>query len=191
MGRREGVCRGQGDGGFAGYSSPIVHPGLAASAVFAGPTPRRVTVEQFYDAMSCVTGVWQNDPKFSPRAREASASTESVRAWRVPADTLMRAMGRPNREQVTLARKVSFTRLQAIELTNGETLSAYVTRGAERLLESGPVAAEDLFMRALGRSPVPPEIAALGVYGAEIADREDVEDLLWTLFMHPEFQLIF
>ena len=159
--------------------------------VFAGPTPRRLTVEQFYDAMSCVTGVWQNDPKFSPRSREASASTESVRAWRVPADTLMRAMGRPNREQVTLAREVSFTRLQAIELTNGETLSAYVTRGAERLLESGQVAAEDLFMRALGRPPVPAEIAALGVYGAEIADREDVEDLLWTLFMHPEFQLKF
>ena len=159
--------------------------------VFAGPAPRRLSVEQFYDAMSCVTGLWQKDPKYSPRPHTGSASTASARAWRVPADTLMRALGRPNREQVTLVREASFTRLQAIELTNGETLSAYMTRGAERLLDSGPVAAEDLFIRALGRPPVPAEIAALGVYGAKIHDREDLEDLLWTLFMHPEFQLIF
>ncbi len=169
----------------------VMRAPLEDDYVFAGPAPRRLTAEQLYDAMACVTGVWQKEPKHSPRPHAGSASTASTRAWRVPADTLMRALGRPNREQVTLAREASFTRLQAIELTNGETLSVYVRRGAERLLESGPVSAEDLFIRALGRAPVPEESAALSVYGPKLENREDMEDVLWTLFMHPEFQLIF
>ena len=48
----------------------------------------------------------------------------------------------------------------------------------------------DLFASAFGREPSDRELAsALEVVGAPLTAR-GVEDLLWMLVMHPEFQLI-
>ena len=118
---------------------------------FTGPVPRRLRVEQFYDAMGCVTGVWQEKSEFDPKAKPGSLSDETTRAWRVAADPMMRALGRPNREQVTLARETDYTRLQALELTNGGTLATYLSKGAQQLLSKGSVDTANLFTHALGR----------------------------------------
>ena len=159
--------------------------------VFAGSLPRRLTTEQLYDAMSNVTGVWQVEPKFTPRRHSESRSEETVRAWRVPADPFMRSLGRPNREQITLTREVDFSSLQALELTNGGTLAAYLKHSSEMLLESGPVRPETLFKHALGRSPSSAEQVILNEYGAQVSVPTDLEDILWILFTHPEFQILF
>src|SRR5690606_26192827 len=113
---------------------------------------RRMSAEQFYDALSTLTGVWQPNPKFilpqdrtpeelarQEALRKAAAGGKSeqitgdalalenrrtpVRAWRVPADPLTRAFGRTNREQVTTRRESHATTLQMLELSNGSTLA--------------------------------------------------------------------
>ncbi len=57
-----------------------------------------------------------------------------VRAALVAADPLLVALARPNREQVVTTRPTTATTLQALELTNGETLADVLKRGAENLL---------------------------------------------------------
>ncbi|MBX3731399.1 MAG: DUF1549 domain-containing protein [Verrucomicrobiae bacterium] len=117
-----------------------------------------------------------------------------VRASLTAADPLMLALGRPNREQVTTVRQSAPTTIQALELTNGETLSTLLHRGAERLLAGGTDGrqlTERLFVRALSRPPNAQELdLSLGLVG-EPPRREGVEDLLWSLAMLPEFQFIF
>jgi hypothetical protein len=160
--------------------------------VFRGPRVRRMTAEQFYDAMSRVTGAWQDDPKFEPPPDSDSRSAGTVRAWRVNADPLMVALGRPNREQVTMRRPTEYSRLQALELTNGATLAAYMTEAADEAQNAIDDARLDtLFLRALQRKPNDAERAAFAGSGLRLDTREDVEDVLWALFMHPEFQLIY
>jgi len=160
--------------------------------VFGGPRVRRMTAEQFYDAMSMVTSAWQKDPKFEPPPDDGSRSEGTVRAWRANADPLMVALGRPNREQVTMRRLSEYSRLQALELTNGATLATY--------METAATQAEDtvtqdrlntLFLRAIQRGPNDAERKAFEASGLRLETKEDLEDVLWTLFMHPEFQLIY
>ncbi|MBN4046868.1 PSD1 domain-containing protein [bacterium AH-315-P07] len=161
------------------------------SFIFTGPIPRRLTVEQLYDAMGCVTGVWQAKAEMNPKDDPDSISQGTTRAWRATADPMMRALGRPNREQVMLARETDYTRLHALELTNGATLAAYLTRSSEALLTQGAAKTETLFVRALGRPLNPREQALVETYGSTLTTPEDVQDVLWLLFNHPEFQLVF
>lgn len=158
---------------------------------FAGPVPRRLTVEQLYDAMGCVTNVWQAKAESEPKTEEDSLSEGTVRAWRSIADPMMLALGRPNREQIMLARETEYTRLHAMELTNGKTLATYLTNGATALLKQGDVSPMDVFEHALGRPATMREATLLESYGDELIKTEDVEDILWLLFNHPEFQIIF
>ncbi|MEZ6016111.1 MAG: DUF1549 domain-containing protein [Planctomycetota bacterium] len=108
-----------------------------AGFVFQGPSVRRMTAEQFYDALGSVTGAWQAEPRFElppPRDTAAAARAEGVvRAWRVPFDPLSKALGRTAREQVTTRRETAGTTMQALELANGATLDGHLRRGAEAL----------------------------------------------------------
>lgn len=121
-----------------------------------------------------------------------------ARAALAASDALTRALGRPNREQVVTWRSPVATTLQAIEMTNGQTLSAALTGGAEAWMNGQiePTAAsQDLvgrvYLRALGRAPTAAErAAALSVVGTP-ATKAGVEDLLWALIMLPEFQLVY
>jgi mono/diheme cytochrome c family protein len=119
----------------------------------------------------------------------------SVRASLVSADPLMVALGRPNREQVTTTRQMTATTLQGLEMTNGETLNKVMKRGAEKLLADGKRSAgelvENMFLTSLGRKPTNEESKlALELIGSP-AKQEGVEDLLWSVAMLPEFQLIY
>jgi hypothetical protein len=114
------------------------------------------------------------------------------RASMALADPLMRAMGRPNREQVVTQRNPAATTLQALELTNGGTLTAALQAGAARsVAESGTDLIGRLYEAALGRQPTPKErTAAIQLVGSP-ARKEGIEDLLWALVMLPEYQLIY
>ena len=107
---------------------------------------------------------------------------------------LTTALGRPNREQVTTERPSVATTLQALALTNGEVLSKLIKDGAAVLADEGggqQHLAKRVFRAALGRPPNQAESAMLAelIRGDNAA--ESVEDVLWTVTMLPEFQLIY
>ncbi len=118
----------------------------------------------------------------------------NVRASLAPADPLALALGRPNREQVTTVRQSTATTIQALELTNGETLAKLLKLGAEQLVATnsdGRALAERVFRQALSRKPTRTELnLAADLVGAR-PKVDGVEDLLWSVAMLPEFQLTY
>lgn len=133
---------------------------------FNGPELRRLSAEQFYDALSSLTGLWQVNPKFllphesTPEEEErqkklaqaaaggqsekskrgdnaVAARRKTVRAWRIPSDSFTRALGRTNREQFTTFREEDFTTLQSLELTNGTVLNEFMGLCAEAVVVDG------------------------------------------------------
>ncbi|MEO7516491.1 MAG: DUF1549 domain-containing protein [Verrucomicrobiota bacterium] len=120
--------------------------------------------------------------------------TGTIRASLVAADPLMVALGRPNREQVVTTRPVEATTLQALEMTNGETLADILNRGAKNLA-AGKVAGRELvqqlFEQALGRKPSSMELKNSEELLGKPVKKEGVEDFLWAMTMLPEFQLIY
>ncbi|HLH52838.1 MAG TPA: PSD1 and planctomycete cytochrome C domain-containing protein [Verrucomicrobiae bacterium] len=159
----------------------------ARDFAFRGPGIRRLSAEEFRDALGELTGVWFNSPAFNCNASE-------VRCGLVAADTLAVALGRPNREQVVTSRSSTANTLQAVELTNGATLANLLGRAAFRFEEdprSNQQLVNLLFQRAFGRLPDSSENQlALGLL-AQSERRAGVEDLLWAMTMQPEFQLIY
>jgi mono/diheme cytochrome c family protein len=127
--------------------------------------------------------------------RLASAYPGTIRAALVAADPLMTALGRPNREQVVTVRSSVATTLQALEMTNGETLADILNRGADSLLNNPEMAKNSLiptlYQRALGRKPTAPELKLAQNIAGKPVQPAGVEDLLWSLTMLPEFQLIY
>jgi len=168
--------------------------------VFRGPLVKRLSAEQFIDAVSTVTGVWQPANGFKPPKKKTAAgaapdfSAVGIRSALAIADPLARALGRPNREQVVTSREQAATTLQVLELTNGTTLDKLLKQGAARRLKETPGPAEELieavYLRALLRRPEPKELeTARGLVGTPVSP-DGVQDLIWTLIMLPEFQLI-
>jgi Protein of unknown function (DUF1549)/Protein of unknown function (DUF1553)/Planctomycete cytochrome C len=94
---------------------------------FRGPLRRRLTAEQFSDAVSAITGEWKI---FDDRSGQPAPY---ARQWRFRSEPLTRAMGRPERFQVVTDRSSEATTLQALELVNGEQLRSQLRRGARRL----------------------------------------------------------
>jgi hypothetical protein len=118
-----------------------------------------------------------------------------VRASLAAADPLMLALNRPSREQVVTTRQAAATTLQALELTNGETLDKVLKRGAAKLLAAGPRSPaeliEQIFVKSLGRAPTGAERELANDLVGSPAKQEGMEDLLWSVAMLPEFQLIY
>jgi hypothetical protein len=129
----------------------------------------------------------------SKAIQDGKTDTEPpVRASLVANDFLMRSLGRPHRDQVVTSRPSSLTTLQAIDLANGEILSNTLTKGAQNLSRSKkrkdiPVW---LYRHALGRSPTEKEESTLLAITQNSPDHQGVEDLLWLVFMQPDFQII-
>lgn len=110
-----------------------------AAFVFRGPISRRLTAEQFLDAIGAITGEW----KLYDRQQGKPASYE--RQWRFRSDRLTRALGRPDRSQVNTTRTEESTTLQALELVNGEVFSTHLRRAAQRLIAPPPPAPANLY----------------------------------------------
>jgi hypothetical protein len=184
--------------------------------VFRGPVVKRMTAEQFTDAIAAVTGVRTKptdamlkvddrgqggqvkaaaDALGPARSKGATdAAFDTVRAALTPLDPLQAALGRPSREQVVTSRESNATLLQALELTNGATLDALLQKGAARWVQEAKGDAglliDQLYLTALGRKPTGPERAGAEALAGKPMSPEGVADLLWVLTMLPEFQLI-
>lgn len=108
-------------------------------------------------------------------------------------DFLMRSLGRPNRDQIVTSRPSELTTLEAIDLSNGQTLARTLRRGAETWAakSSGTESTcRELFQFALSRQPTLKELETIeGSFGMTLSV-ESVEDLLWAICMMPEFMMI-
>jgi hypothetical protein len=172
------------------YQLPAVDLGETEKQefVFRGPAIRRLSAEEFRDALGELTGVWFNKAAFS------AGATEEVRCGLVAADVLASSLGRPNREQVVTCRSTTANTLQAVELTNGATLATLLERAAFLFIDR-PGSSHDLvnllYKRAFGRLPTPTERELAMNLVSEPPRKEGVEDLLWAMTMQPEFQLIY
>ena len=117
-----------------------------------------------------------------------------VRASLLKADELMRALGRPNRDQIVTMRPSGLTTLEAIQLANGQRLADALSFGATKLQARFRDTPEQLFPWlcefALTRQASESELRlASSLLGDELTS-EAIEDLLWSFIMLPEFQLI-
>lgn len=163
--------------------------------VFLGPRPRRMTAEQFLDAVWQLTG----GPPVAADAEVERPAEAVVRAALMKATPLMAALGRPNRDQVVTSRPDDLSTLEAIQLANEQGLFDLLTEGATRLLADGPSGAGEsgaadlvarIFGVALSRPPTADETAlACELIGAPPSP-VGVADCLWAVMMLPEFQLI-
>ena len=103
------------------------------------------------------------------------------------------ALGRPNREQVTTVRQSTPTTIQALELTNGETLSRLLKQGAEHLMTTGtdgPTLVDRVFTQV--HCPVPPPAVQLSVeLVGRSPQREGHRGLSLERRHASEFQLTF
>jgi hypothetical protein len=164
--------------------------------VFHGPLPRRMTAEQFTDAVWQLTGTApaKADAEVTRSDDTPDAPQPMVRASLVKATPLMAALGRPNRDQVVTSRPSDLTTLEAIQLANDQVLADEFSRGSDRILaEHGPSAdgiTAWIFEAALSRRPTPDEAAAARDLLGASPTRESVADLLWAIVMLPEFQLV-
>ena len=107
--------------------------------LFRGPLPRRLSAEQFSDAVSAITGEWRT---LVPRGPGAA---RYVREWQAKSTPLTRAMGRPIRDQVITERVNNPTTLEALEVVNGSTMATALWRGARRMMGVLPEAPKPVF----------------------------------------------
>jgi len=121
------------------------------------------------------------------------AIPEYVRASLVTSNLLMRALGRPNREQIVTVRPENLTTLEAIDLANGNLLAGYLKQGATALATRHTRIQEliqEVFLRLLSRPATPAEIAVLSEVSGSTPTAQGVEDVLWSILLLPEFQFV-
>jgi hypothetical protein len=106
----------------------------------------------------------------------------------------MRSLGRPNRDQIVSVRPEVLTTLEAIDLSNGETLAAILAQGSQKLQGKGwksPAEFSDwLYHFALSRPPSDGERQVMTELLGEKLTEQGIQDALWAVCMLPEFQLV-
>jgi len=167
--------------------------------VFRGPEVKRLTAEQYLDALWQVTGAAPGKADAPVALVDFAATTAPsqrfIRTALVNADPLTRSLGRPNREQVVTTRGEVLTTLQALDLSNGQILASLLSRGAQQIRQKNPKATsgemvQSIYWQMLSRAPSAEELAtSLDIVGTQPTP-EGLADLLWSLSMLPEFQLI-
>ncbi len=170
---------------------------VASDYVFRGMHRRRLSAEQFADAVSSIVYPVYPDTLKNYRPMkdlDLDYSYPFARASLVKNDAFLTALGRPNRENVSTSRSSQASLLQALELTNGEAFTNALDAGAQvwhRRFSNSEQLVNEIYRQALGRNPAREEVAAATELLGSTPRAEDVEDLLWSVMLLPEFQLIF
>lgn len=166
---------------------------------FIGPELKRLTAEQFIDALWTITGTSPEKPVAPVTqvsvAQDSPTKGPKVRASLMDCDALQRSLGRPNREQVVTQRGELLTTLQALDLANGQRVSDLLKTGAAKILadhKGQPVdkIIDKLFEGALSRLPKPAERGTAREILTDKPTPDTVADLIWVVVMLPEFQLV-
>jgi hypothetical protein len=187
------------------FQAKLVLPGADPVVVASGPSWKwTATLPDANGRFASAPGDWQdaalvaNQNTWDSFASSLADGLNTgggpmVRAALVPSDLLMRALGRPNREQIVSMRPDNITTLEAIDLANGELLAGLLRKGAATWHATKAPAGElvdTLFMRALGRRPTAAEQSALVAELGANPSAQAVEDLLWMVLLLPEFQFV-
>ena len=168
----------------------------APDYVFRGMVRRRLTAEQFADAVSqAIQPVYEDSLivyKLLPKS--INKSLPFARAALVKNDPFLMALGRPNRETVSTSRTSQANLLQALELTNGTQFNDAIRRGAGKWKERYPDASvmiKEIYRNTLGRLPGKEEEAIAQKTLGQVPSDAAVQDFIWAMSLHPEFQLIY
>jgi hypothetical protein len=171
---------------------------------FNGPVRKRMTAEQFIDSVRTVVGVWPQPDKNAFKVATGQGGqldvvmkTHGLGKWDnrpirtafVQRDSLQAVLGRPTRDQVVTSRPDQLTTLEAINLANGPELAGLIREGALKIGKiSDPKSwVTQIYEASLSRKPTTAETdVALVLLGTD-PQPEQVEDLLWSVFMLPEF----
>jgi uncharacterized membrane protein len=166
--------------------------------VFEGMVRRRLTAEQFSDAVSKIIYPLfeEKQIKYNPFQLVSSEQQklEYPRASLVANNDFLKALGRPNREIVSTNRDSQASLLQALELTNGETLNSALREGAIRWKEKypdGDILIHEVYRQLFGRDPKQNEFNIASEVLGESPSVEQISDFFWALLLLPEFQLIY
>ena len=169
---------------------------VAQDYIFKGMLRRRLTAEQFADAVSvAIEPIYPDSAVVHKLLPENSKNAiPFARAALVKNDPFLTALGRPNRETVSTSRVSQANLLQALELTNGLQFNNALKSGALKWKEKYPDAGlmiKEIYRKALGRLPLADEQKiAMKTLGSH-PTVEAVQDFIWAITLHPEFQLIF
>jgi uncharacterized membrane protein/mono/diheme cytochrome c family protein len=167
----------------------------APTYVFEGMVRRRLSAEQFADAVSIAFNPVYGDSSLAQKLLPETIKQEIPfpRASLVKNDPFLTALGRPNRETVSTSRTSQANLLQALELTNGIKFNDALKKGAEiwkAKYPSSDLIVKELYRKALGREPQPKELAVAERIVGKTPSIEGIQDLVWAISLHPEFQLI-
>ena len=170
---------------------------MAEDFKFEGMVRRRITAEQFSDAISQVISPVFPDSimRYNPfeLVNPEQSSFSFVRASLVANNSFLTALGRTSREVVQTTRDTQANLLQTLELTNGEIFNNVLRRGAvqwkERYKQSD-VIIEEVYEKALGRKPEKNELQIAKAALGDSPTEESIQDLFWAVLLLPEFQVI-
>ena len=175
------------------YRAQVVPQAAPASDEFAGPVMKRMTAEQFMDAVHAICGQWPQQPDASVGPYPEDEQGYRVRAGLLGTSPFLLALGRPVRDQVVTTRPDQVSTLQALNLSNGELLAGLVQRGAESWCERGhprDELVELLYRTALSRGPTAQEKSVIVELVDERPKPDQVADLIWSILMLPEFHYV-
>lgn len=171
---------------------------LAEDYKFEGMIRRRLTAEQFSDAVSEISAPLFDsvEVKFRPYELipEAKSNLGFARASLVANNDFLKSLGRPNREIVSTSRDSQASLLQALELSNGERLNKTLEKGGKNWVENFPDSdklTKELYARALLRNPTEKELTLAKKVFGEKPETAEVQDFLWAILLLPEFQMIY
>jgi uncharacterized membrane protein/mono/diheme cytochrome c family protein len=167
----------------------------ATNFVFKGMMKRRITAEQFADAVSQSFFPLYTDSALVKKMLPSDFKNDIpfARASLVKNDAFLTALGRPTRENVSTSRMTQANLLQALELTNGNKFNLTLRKGAEQWAQkytSGELLVKALYLKALGREPSSKELTLAVKYIGKKPSVEGIQDLVWAVTLLPEFQLI-
>lgn len=171
--------------------------------VFAGPRFRRITAEQYADAVCEIghteyrliapppQGGWgkKPDPKNDPK---------SNRAWTHIRSPLQESLGRPDRNNVTTVRDTDASTLQGLQILTGVDLNTVVGKIAEKLMKEQTdgktmdeaALIDTVWARALQRKPTEEEAKlSREILGTKMT-KTSVTDFVWSVISLPEFQVL-
>ena len=152
---------------------------------------------QWYPAVSVeALSVWSEAIQGKgPQVLQAAVldQTRMTRASLMKNNPLMKALGRPMREQIVSMRPNDLTALEAMNLSNGPAFSKMLHEGARLLLKESSKTSElvtNLYEYAYTRKPNADELRIAEDYLGQSPEEGQLADLLWSIFMSPEFLLI-
>jgi mono/diheme cytochrome c family protein/uncharacterized membrane protein len=166
--------------------------------VFKGMLRRRLDAEQFADIVSGLIAPLFPDSVmvYNPykTANTQKPNPFFARASLVPNNSFLTALGRPNRETVSTSRESRANLLQALALTNGNRFVKVLQAGSDCWKEQykdNATLVKQIYLRALNRTPTEKEFATAKKALDQAAGTAGIEDLLWSIVLLPEFQIVY